>query len=190
MKLLRSLISASLLSLALVGARATTVIPPTFDELVTKADAIFEGTVTGLRSEWTGEGSNRHIVTYVTFKIEDPIKGATNADFTIRMFGGTVDGHTIEVADAPRFKVGDRDILFVEHNGSQFIPLVGIMHGRFHVQADEAGANENITKDNGATVADVAKLGQDEVAAVTGKAMSKAEFKAAIRQKLAEKAVK
>ncbi len=34
------------------------------------------------------------------------------------------------------------------------------------------------------------KLGQDERAAVTGTAMSKAEFKAAIRQKLAEKATK
>jgi hypothetical protein len=106
------------------------------------------------------------------------------------MFGGTVDGQTIEVTDAPRFKVGDRDILFVENNGSQFIPLVGIMHGRFHVQADSNGASETIAKDNGAGLANVAKLGQDEVAAVTGRAMTKAEFKTAIRQKLAEKAAK
>ncbi|HEX8897797.1 MAG TPA: hypothetical protein VF751_03800, partial [Chthoniobacterales bacterium] len=139
---------------------------------------------------WTGEGSNRHIVTYVTFKVQDSIKGATGADYTIRMFGGTVDGHTMEVSDAPRFKVGDRDILFVENNGTQFIPLVGIMHGRFHVQTDATGANEKIAKDNGASLADVTKLGQDEVAAVTGTAMSKADFKAAIRQKLAEKAAK
>ena len=190
MKLLRSLTLLSLVVLALPMARATTVIPPTFDELVTKAEMIFEGTVTGMRSEWTGEGSDRHIVTFVTFKIEDSIKGGGSAEYTIRMLGGTVDGQTMEVTDAPRFKVGDRDILFVEHNGSQFIPLVGIMHGRFHVQADAAGANEKVTKDNGASVANVAKLGQDEAAAVTGKAMSKAEFKAAIRQKLAEKAVK
>lgn len=190
MKFLRSSIFALAALFVLAATRATTVIPPTFDDLVTNADAIFEGTVTGLRSEWTGEGSNRHIVTYVTFKVEDAIKGATNADFTIRMFGGTVDGHTMEVADAPRFKVGDRDILFVEHNGTQFIPLVGIMHGRFHVQADDTGAQEKIAKDNGAPVADLAKLGQDEAGAVTGKPISKAEFKAAIRQKLAEKVAK
>jgi len=190
MKLFRSLILLSLLALTLPTARATTVIPPTFDELVTKAEMIFEGTVTGMHSEWTGEGSNRHIVTFVTFKIEDSIKGGGGAEYTIRMFGGTVDGQTMEVTDAPRFKVGDRDILFVEHNGTQFIPLVGIMHGRFHVQADDTGTNEKVAKDNGAAVANVAKLGQDEVAAVTGKAMSKAEFKAAIRQKIAEKAAK
>ena len=190
MKLLRSLVFLSLISLALPAARATTVIPPTFDELVTQAEMIFEGTVTGTRSEWTGEGANRHIVTYVTFKIDDAIKGAVGAEYTIRMFGGTVGDQTIEVTDAPKFKMGDRDILFVEHNGSQFIPLVGIMHGRFHVQADASGTNEKITKDSGAAMANVAKLGQDEVAAATGAAMSKADFKAAIRQKLAEKAAK
>jgi hypothetical protein len=190
MKLLRSLILLWLVSLALSGARATTVIPPTFDELVIKAEMIFEGTVTGLRSEWTGEGANRHIVTYVSFKVEDAIKGAPGASYTIRMFGGTVDGHTIEVADAPRFKEGDRDILFVENNGTQFIPLVGIMHGRFRVQADPNSGNEKIAKDNGAAVADVAKLGQDEAGAAAGTALTKTQFKAAIRQKLAEKAGK
>jgi hypothetical protein len=190
MKLFRSLVFLCSIALALPFLHATTVIPPTFDQLVGDADVIFEGTVTAIHSEWTGDGADRHIVTYVTFRVEDAIKGALGGEYTIRMFGGTVDGHTMEVTDAPRFKVDDRDILFVTHNGTQFIPLVGIMHGRFHVQPDANGANEKIAKDNGATVADVAKLGQDEYAAVTGKALSKAEFKAAIRQKLAEKATK
>lgn len=188
MKLLRSLLPLSLLVLALATTRATTVIPPTFDRLVTDAETIFEGTVTALKSEWTGEGSERHIVTYVTFKVEDPIKGTLGADYTIRMFGGTVDGHTMEATDTPRFKVGDRDILFVENNGKQFVPLVGIMHGRFRVKQDEVNAPESISKDNGAHVSNLAKLGSDENGASAGKALSKADFKAAIRQKLAEKA--
>jgi hypothetical protein len=177
----------SCVAFSLATARATTVIPPTFDQLVNNAEIIFEGTVTGTRSEWTGSGTERHIVTYVTFKIEDSIKGALGAEYTIRMFGGTVDGHTMEVTDTPRFKVGDRDILFVENNGTQFVPLVGIMHGRFHVQSDEATGSEKIAKDNGANMSNIAKLGTDENAASSGKALSKAEFKAAIRQKLAEK---
>ena len=190
MKSVRFLFLLLCLAAAAVSTRATTVIPPTFDRLVGDAELIFEGTVTGLRSEWTGQGAERHIVTYVSFKIEDAIKGTPGADYTLRMLGGTVDGQTMEVTDAPRFKVGDRDILFVEHNGTQFIPLVGIMHGRFHVQPDENGVTEKVTKDNGADLANVAKLGQDEHAASSGKALSKAEFKAAIRQKLAEKSVK
>lgn len=190
MKIFRSFFLVSIFIAALNPARATTVIPPTFDRLVTEAETIFEGTVAATRSEWTGQGADRHIVTYVTFKIEDAIKGALGADYTIRVFGGTVDGQTMEVTDAPRFKVGDRDILFVQNNGTQFIPLVGIMHGRFHVQPDSNGATEKIAKDNGATVANVAQLGRDEHAAVTGTALSKAEFKAAIRQKIAETAAK
>ena len=185
MKVLRSLVLALLVAVSCNAVRATTVIPPTFDELVTRAETIFEGTVSGLRSEWTGEGANRHIVTYVTFHVEDAIKGAAGADYTIQMFGGTVEDYTMEVTDAPRFKVGDRDILFVENNGTQFIPLVGIMHGRFRVQPDE-----KIATNNGAPLVSIAKLGQDETAAVSGAAMTKAEFKAAIRKKLAEKAAK
>jgi hypothetical protein len=190
MKMFRLLLLVSAIASAVITTHATTVIPPTFDELVNNADAIFEGTVSAMHSEWAGQGSDRHIVTYVTFKVADPIKGAVGAETTLRMFGGTVDGQTIEVADAPRFKIGDRDILFVEHNGSQFIPLVGIMHGRFHVRLDETGLNEVIAKDNGAPLAQVTKLGQDESAAVAGKAISKAEFKAAIRQKLAQTAAR
>ncbi len=171
--------------LAVVSVRATTVIPPTFDQLVSDAELIFQGTVTGARSEWAGGGAERHIVTHVTFIIDDAIKGAPGQNYTIQMLGGTVDGETIEVSDTPRFKVGDRDILFVEHNGNQFVPLVGIMHGRFHVQTDAAG-REIVMKDSGDALANVSKLGQDEKAAVTGPALSAADFKSAIRQRLAQ----
>jgi hypothetical protein len=185
MKLLRSLLLLLAAGLALANVRATTVIPPTFDQLVTDAELIFQGTVTDARSQWTGAGAERRIVTDVTFQIEDAIKGAPGKSYTIQILGGTVDGETMEVSDAPRFKIGDRDILFVEHNGTQFVPLVGIMHGRFHVQTDAEG-HDVVAKDNGAFLADVAKLGQDERAAITGPALSAADFKSAIRQKLAE----
>jgi hypothetical protein len=44
----------------------------------------------------------------------------------------------MEVTDAPKFRA-DHDLLFVENNGSLFIALVGIRHGRFRVQKDQAG---------------------------------------------------
>jgi hypothetical protein len=184
MRILRRSLLLACLAFTLPALRATTVIPPTFDQLVSQAEFIFQGTVTDLRPEWMGEGAERHIVTFVTFSVDDPIKGALHQSYTIRMFGGTLDGQTIEVTDAPRFKIGDRDILFVEHNGTQFIPLVGIMHGRFRIQKGTEG-RESVTKDNGAPVSDPAKLGIDEKAAATGQGLSTAEFKTAIRQKLA-----
>ena len=47
-------------------ASATTVIPPNFDELVSRAEVIFEGEVTGVQSQWIGEGAEHRIVTFVT----------------------------------------------------------------------------------------------------------------------------
>ncbi|HCP91359.1 MAG TPA: hypothetical protein DIT76_04830, partial [Spartobacteria bacterium] len=89
------------------------------------------------------------IVTFVTFKVEDTLKGNAGATYSIRLLGGTVDGETMEVSDTPKFKVGDRDILFVENNGSQFVPLVGIMNGRFRIQHDEQTGHDIITTGEG-----------------------------------------
>jgi hypothetical protein len=165
-------------------ANATTVIPPTFDELVSRAQIIFEGQVTGLKSQWIGEGAEHRIVTYVTFKVDDTLKGDAGATYSIRMLGGTVDGRTMEVTDAPKFKVGDHDVLFVENNGSQFIPLVGIQHGRFRVQKDQAGRSTLVTGD-GEPLADVSQLGGDEAGVARGKAsLSLDNFKSIIRSRV------
>ena len=164
---------------------ATTVIAPTWDQLVSQAELIFQGTVTDVQSRWEGEGKNRHIQTYVTFKVDDQVKGKAGSSYTISMLGGTVGEETMEVTDAPRFKTGDRDILFVEHNGSQFIPLVGIMHGRFRVQRDSAG-HEFIATHDGAPLGDVTQLGRDEQAAkAAGAALTPQDFKASVRTTLA-----
>ncbi len=177
------LLFPALFSLGFV-ANATTVIPPTFDELVSRAQIIFEGQVTGLKSQWIGEGAEHRIVTYVTFKVDDTLKGDAGAIYSIRMLGGTVDGRTMEVTDAPKFKVGDHDVLFVENNGSQFIPLVGIQHGRFRVQKDQTGRSTLVTGD-GEPLADVSQLGGNEESLARGKAaLSLDNFKSIIRSRI------
>jgi hypothetical protein len=163
-------------------AVATTVIPPSFDQLVSRAEMIFQGNVTEVRSEWTGEGAQRHIMSYVTLTVEDAIKGNPGSTVTLRMLGGTVGGETMEVTDAPKFKVGDRDILFVENNGTQFVPLVGIMHGRFRVKKDSKGQDAVFTNE-GSPLSDVTQLGKNEAAASAGRALSMREFKQAIQAK-------
>jgi hypothetical protein len=189
MKALRSLLFTVAVLVGFTAARATTVIPPNFDQLVGEAELIFQGTCTDVKSQWIGEGAEHRIVTYVTFKVEDTLKGTPGDTYTIRMLGGTVDGTTMEVSDAPKFKTGDRDILFVEHNGQQFIPLVGIMHGRYRVQQDRTTGREVLLTNHGEAVTDVKQLGKDEHAATTSSAtanaLTPADFKAAIKAKLA-----
>ena len=196
MKTFNSFFAAICAAFVLNSAQATTVIAPSFDELVEQAQVIFQGTVTDAQSQWTGEGGNRRIVTYVTFKVDEAIKGEVGATYTVRMLGGTVGDQTMEVTDSPKFKVGDRDILFVENNGSQFIPLVGIMHGRFRVQKDKATGREVVMSNAGHPVKDVAALGKDDdhahgkggtqssAAAATERALGSSDFKSAIRAKL------
>lgn len=177
---------------AVCALQATTVIPPTFDELVSRAELIFQGTVTDVNSQWTGEGGQRHIVSYVTVQVEDTLKGDPGASFTLRMLGGTVGDETMEVSDSPKFKNGDREILFVEHNGQQFIPLVGIMHGRFHVQRDVQTGADLVLSNEGQPVTDLAQLGKDihasgNSANDSASALNTADFKSAIRAKLGAK---
>jgi hypothetical protein len=177
------LIAWTLFSLS--TGRGTTVVPPTFDELVSQAQVIFQSTVTDVRSEWAGAGTQRHIVTYVTFRVEEGFKGNAGATYSIRLLGGTVDGQTMEVTDTPKFNVGDRDILFVENNGSQFVPLVGISHGRFRIQREQTTGRDVVMTNEQKPLSDVSQLGRDEHAATAGGPLSIDEFKGAIRTKLA-----
>jgi hypothetical protein len=178
------LLPLTLIGLAFAGITATTVIPPTFDQLVKQAELIFQGTVTDARSVWEGEGGQRHIETYVTFKVDDNVKGDAGNSYTIRMLGGTVGDQTMEVSDAPKFKVGDRDILFVEHNYDQFVPLVGIDYGRFHIQHDDATGRDIVVNGEGEPVRDLTKLGREEQSATGAAAMSPEQLKAAVKIQL------
>src|ERR1700730_10519657 len=159
---IKHLLPLIFLGLAFARVSATTVIPPTFEQLVKQAELIFQGTVTDARSVWEGEGGQRHIETYVTFNVEDSVKGQAGTSYTIRMLGVTVGDETMEVTDTPKFEVGDREILFVEHNNEQFVPLVGINHGRFHVQRDEQTGRDVVLNGEGEPGRDVTKVGREE----------------------------
>jgi|SRR5437879_7489844 len=175
---------------SLSSMHATTVIPPTFDQLVQQAEVIFQGTVTNVRSVWEGEGAQRHIDTYVTFQVQESVKGNAGASYTIRMLGGTVGDETMEVTDTPKFNVGDRDILFVEHNNEQFVPLVGIKHGRFHVQRDEQTGRDVVLNDEGEPVRDLATLGREEESVSASEAISPEDLKSAVKNQLAGSGLK
>ena len=180
--------------LFVVPVKATSVVAPSFDDLVTKADCIVTGNVMDRRSEWAGEGAQRHIVTFVTFDVARVLKGEAASPLTLRVLGGTVGTQTMEVADAPVFRVGEREILFVRNNGRQFIPLVGIMHGQYRVND-----TDHVTDHARRPIARVEDIGVPEsledalrrraVTAVSGgsgapAALSRADFEAKIIAKV------
>ena len=180
------LLPLTLIGFSLARMTATTVIPPTFEQLVQQAELIFQGTVTNVKSVWEGQGAQRHIDTYVTLQVADSVKGNAGSSYTIRMLGGTVGDETMLVTDTPKFNVGDREILFVEHNFDQFVPLVGISHGRFHVQSDRETGRDIVVNSEGEPVRDLTKLGHEEESVSAAEAISLADFKSEIRMELSK----
>src|SRR5688572_16611277 len=150
-----------LLLLALAPfVHATSVVPPSFPELVGEADAIYRGRVSAIQAKRVelpnGEGSV--IKTFVTLVVERVLKGPEREEVTLEFLGGTVGDESITVSGMPKFNLGAKEIVFVQKNGQQFCPLVGLMHGRYRVLRDEATAREHIARDNGVPLTDTSEV--------------------------------
>lgn len=147
--------------LALVPVlRATSVVPPSFAELVGEADAIYRGRVTRIESRRVErpDGAGSVIKTFVTFAIERVLKGPEQTEIALEFLGGSVGSESMTVTGMPKFSVGAREIVFVQKNGVQFCPLVALMHGRYRIVKDNTTAREHIARDNGAPLTDVTEV--------------------------------
>src|ERR1041384_1005902 len=106
-----SLLCVTAFLVSVAGASSTTVIPPTFDELISKARLIFQGQVVDRRSEWETTTQGRSIITRVTFRVAGVLKGRAGPVVELTFLGGTIGETTLSVSDMPKFLVGDRDVL-------------------------------------------------------------------------------
>jgi hypothetical protein len=140
-------------------AAPTSVVAPTFDELVARAESVFVGRVVALRSTWVDSRAGRAIVTDVTFAIEQTVKGTVYAERSLEFLGGTVGDDTLRVSGMPEFHVGDRDVLFVSDTGRPVSPLVGFMYGRFRVLRDPRTGIELVRTHDGRPLGSVDEVG-------------------------------
>ena len=154
------------LLVSLSAAEAITTVTRDFDQLVARADTVFKGEVTTKTSQWVGEGPARHIVTFVSFRVEETYKGQAANEQTLRFLGGTVGSETMEVPDMPRFEVGQKTVLFVVGNGKQFCPLVGIAQGRFQVTKESITGEDRVFTNDGSPLVDTKEIGQSDKAGV------------------------
>jgi hypothetical protein len=169
-------------------ARATSVIPPTFPELVAEADSIYRARVDAIEARRVAAPDGDQVIkTFVTFAVERVLKGAEKTEVVLEFLGGTVGDETLTVTGMPKFNLGDREIVFVQKNGLQFCPLVGVMHGRYRVLRDEQTKRDFVARDNRAPLADVADVElpmQDVPAplreAAKARALAPADFEANI----------
>jgi hypothetical protein len=129
------------------AAHATTVIPPTFAELIAQAGRVMVTEVIDAEPRRVMSPSGPIIVTEVTFRIVRTLKGEAQSTTTLEFIGGTLGEETLEVTGMPKFRIGDRDVLFVAGE-RQVSPLVGFMHGRFRITIDPATMTEYVAQYN------------------------------------------
>jgi hypothetical protein len=174
-------------ALAFAEARATSVLSPNFDALVDRADLIFTGQMVSQRSEWRSSNGQKSIVTLVSFAVEEVHKGKANSAVVLQFLGGSIGEVSLEVAEVPKFRPGERVVLFVEGNGLNASPLVGFYHGKFSLQRDNSGT-ETVLQHNGEPLGAIAEIGRAKrvgVDAASGHPLSRAEFVSHIQRRVA-----
>lgn len=143
-----------------VRVTATTVIPPDFDQLVNESDYIIRAVVKSVTSEYRTNTSGRKIFTKVALDVQEVIAGTPPAEVVLDILGGKVGDEQMVLEGAPRFKVGDEDILFVRGNGNTIVPLVAMMHGRYPIMRDSATGRKYMARENKIPLSDTAEIAQ------------------------------
>jgi len=151
-------IIGSVLLAASFRLSAATVRPITFEELVSEAVIITRGEVIGVRAEWRDRGNDSPIVTRVTVRVEQTLKGDATPQLELEFLGGTIGNLTLEVSDSPQFKVGERDFLFINNAGHPTSPLVGFFAGRWPIHRDAFTGRDYVTTFNGKPLSSVSDV--------------------------------
>lgn len=156
---MRPLLLALLLALG-PALRATSVIPPSFPELVAEAETIVRGRVTSINARRVArpDGQGSVIRTYVTLSVERVLKGSAPAEVTLDLLGGSLGQERLAVTGMPAFNLGTRELVFIQRNGVQFCPLVAMGHGRYRIQRDPGSARDVILRDNGLPLRDTSAV--------------------------------
>lgn len=133
---MKTAIAAALLLAGSVGYAQTPAEETPLSALSADADLVFQGTVSDIQYATSVEGIPH---TFVTYRVEDVLKGAYRAStLTLRFIGGVkVEGNVLRklsVSHAPTFVAGQQDLLMVKGNAQSQCPLVRCAQGRFRFQ--------------------------------------------------------
>jgi hypothetical protein len=148
------LAGAIVFSLLAVLVFGTTVVPPSFDKLVSDSDYIVRAVVKSVVSEMRNDGKNRHIITKIELDVREVINGNPPQQLVLEMLGGKVGVEEMVVEGSPKFQVGDEDVLFIRGNKKQFNPLVALMFGRYPIKREARTGREYVVRTNGAALYD------------------------------------
>lgn len=166
--------------------QGTTVRSPSFAEMVKEADAILQGEVVKV-SNYTEDYRGRPVIrTKISLRIEESMGEAVEGEqVELRFLGGEINGRALIVDGMPKFRQGERVVLFVKGNNRTVCPLVGWNYGRFKINRDVDSGVDYVTRDSGEAVRKFAGItptlsSDGEAAARADSRASLADFAAAI----------
>ncbi len=129
---------------------------PTLDTLVGQSDLVFQGVVQGMEYRMSNPGGPEGTsvpYTYVTYRVDNVIRGEAEPEITLRFIGGLDEenGLYLQTSHSPQFDIGDEDVLFVQGNTERAVPLVAEFRGRLRVIGgqiyDENAHSINVAQD-------------------------------------------
>lgn len=130
MRTFRMFLLAALLAVAL-PARALTVLPATFEELVRESVSVVHGRVREVHGRWTSD--RRTIESTITLDVYDAFKGAVTDTATFVVPGGEAGGRILVMPGAPTFRSGDEVVVFLRGRAPSMPQPVGLSLGVYRV---------------------------------------------------------
>lgn len=117
---------------------ATTVVYVDVPEMTRASALILHGSVATVTTRNLGTMEAPRIVTDVKLRVHRVLKGKNRGpEFTLRLIGGTVDGHSLKVPGTPAFRPEEEVLLFLEWTGENFA-LCGLAQGKFTIDRDHS----------------------------------------------------
>lgn len=118
---------------------ATTVFRMELKEVVGKADAIVEGHVESVYSQW--DAQYRLVFTYISIGVDEFLKGEPRRSLLIRQLGGRIGSLDMNVAGMPQFREGEQVLLFLRRHNNGTFEVVGLDQGRYQIVGSVAIAH-------------------------------------------------
>jgi len=142
-----TVLTCSLCLFAFSSASATTILGMDIDKVAADAEFVFEGSV--INSETRQDSNSGIISTYVTFLINDIIKGDYSGESVeLKFMGGAFNGQIVQVSGMRIPEMAEQGIYFVESMSRDLInPLIGWSQGHFII-VDDNGTRRISTADN------------------------------------------
>lgn len=122
---------------ATAPARALTVLPATFEELVRESVAVVHGRVREVHGRWSAD--RRTIESAITLDVVEAFKGAETETATFVVPGGEAGGRILVMPGAPTFRPGDEVVVFLHGRAPALPQPVGLSLGVYRVSHAAGG---------------------------------------------------